>query len=204
MMVGTRGSTLEFLGPAFEAAVQQAVDALLPGLTTRLTNEIRQNGAEGSGDQPPTIHTWLERLASYKLEGDALNWWKAFKQARGGETYVATLSWKDFHDIFFLQYFPRLAGFVGTLRFFVRGYWSRPTVIRSHGRTEVSSTTVLLGLQVRKDTRTMPPLLHVTHVGNFIRARHVTQLLKLVSLVVRLGIWPGIRPCSPTINSIRL
>ncbi|GJW17609.1 putative reverse transcriptase domain-containing protein [Tanacetum coccineum] len=41
------------------------------------------------------------------------------------------------------------------------------TVIRSHGRTKVSSTTVLLGLQVRKDTRTMPPLLHVTHVGNF-------------------------------------
>ncbi|GJV06397.1 putative reverse transcriptase domain-containing protein [Tanacetum coccineum] len=47
------------------------------------------------------------RLASYKLEGDALNWWKAFKQAKGGETYVATLSWKDFRDIFFLQYFPR-------------------------------------------------------------------------------------------------
>ncbi|GKA27019.1 putative reverse transcriptase domain-containing protein, partial [Tanacetum coccineum] len=45
-------------------------------------------------------------LASYKLEGDALNWWKAFKQAKGGETYVATLSWKDFCDIFFLQYFP--------------------------------------------------------------------------------------------------
>ncbi|GKB06058.1 hypothetical protein Tco_0834291 [Tanacetum coccineum] len=32
------------------------------------------------------------RLASYKLEGDALNWWKTFKQAKGGETYVATLS----------------------------------------------------------------------------------------------------------------
>ncbi|GJZ69171.1 putative reverse transcriptase domain-containing protein, partial [Tanacetum coccineum] len=126
----------------------RAVDALLPGLTTRLTNEIRQNGAGGSGDQPPTIHTWLERfgkqkprsfssattpvdaenwiahiekifevlgcadefkarLASYKLEGDALNWWKAFKQAKRGETYVATLSWKDFRDIFFLQYFSR-------------------------------------------------------------------------------------------------
>ncbi|GJU76331.1 replication protein A 70 kDa DNA-binding subunit B [Tanacetum coccineum] len=53
------------------------------------------------------------RLASYKFEGDDLNWWKAFKQAKGGETYVATLSWKDFRDIFFLQYFPRLAGFVG-------------------------------------------------------------------------------------------
>ncbi|GKF77712.1 zinc finger, CCHC-type, retrotransposon gag domain protein, partial [Tanacetum coccineum] len=115
----------------FDAAVQRVVDALLPGLTTRLTNEIRQNGARGSGDQPPTIHTWLERfgkqkprsfssattpvdadefkarLASYKLEGDALNWWKDFKQAKGGDTYVATLSWKDFCDIFFLQYFPR-------------------------------------------------------------------------------------------------
>ncbi|GJR41533.1 putative reverse transcriptase domain-containing protein [Tanacetum coccineum] len=65
-------------------------------------------------------------------------------------------------------------------------------VIRRHGRTEVSSTTVLLGLQVKKDTQTMPPLLHVTHVENFIRARHVTRLLELVSLVVRQGIWPGI------------
>ncbi|GKB61861.1 zinc finger, CCHC-type, retrotransposon gag domain protein, partial [Tanacetum coccineum] len=106
------------------------------------------NGAGGSGDQPPTIQTWLERfgkqkprsfstattpvdaenwiahiekifkvlgcadefkarLASYKLEGNDLNWWKAFKQAKGGETYVATLSWKNFRDIFFLQYFPR-------------------------------------------------------------------------------------------------
>ncbi|GJT72807.1 zinc finger, CCHC-type, retrotransposon gag domain protein [Tanacetum coccineum] len=107
MMVDTRGSTPEFSGPAFEAAVQRAVDALLPGLTTRITNEIRQNGAGGSGDQPTTIHTWLERLASYKLEGDTLNWWKAFKQAKGGETYVATLSWKDFRDIFFLKYFIR-------------------------------------------------------------------------------------------------
>nr|GEZ22693.1 hypothetical protein [Tanacetum cinerariifolium] len=46
------------------------------------------------------------RLASYKLEGDALSWWKAFKQAKGGKAYVATLSWKDFCEIFFLQYFP--------------------------------------------------------------------------------------------------
>ncbi|GJZ90042.1 zinc finger, CCHC-type, retrotransposon gag domain protein, partial [Tanacetum coccineum] len=47
------------------------------------------------------------RLASYKLEGDALSWWEAFKQAKGSEEYVDTLSWKDFCDIFFLQYFPR-------------------------------------------------------------------------------------------------
>nr|GFC84317.1 hypothetical protein [Tanacetum cinerariifolium] len=37
----------------------------------------------------------------------------SFKQAKGGEVYVATLSWKDFREAFFLQYFPRLAGFVG-------------------------------------------------------------------------------------------
>ncbi|GJU52475.1 hypothetical protein Tco_1226189 [Tanacetum coccineum] len=65
-MVGTRGSTPEFLGPAFDAAVQRVVDALLPGLTTRLTNEIRQNGARGSGDQPPTIS--LDLLAPQPLQ----------------------------------------------------------------------------------------------------------------------------------------
>ncbi|GJZ21136.1 putative reverse transcriptase domain-containing protein [Tanacetum coccineum] len=127
---------------------QRAVNALLPGLTTQITNELRQNGAGGNGEQSPTIHTWLERfgkqkprsfssattlvdvenwiahieklfevlgcadkykarLASYKLEGNALNWWKAVKQAKGGETYVATLPWKDFRELFFLQYFPR-------------------------------------------------------------------------------------------------
>nr|GEW06606.1 zinc finger, CCHC-type, retrotransposon Gag domain protein [Tanacetum cinerariifolium] len=78
-MVNTRQSTPEFYGPAFDEVVQQAVNALLPGLTAQITNELRQN---------------------------------AFKQAKGGEAYVATLSWKDFREAFFLQYFPRLAGFV--------------------------------------------------------------------------------------------
>ncbi|GJV77466.1 integrase, catalytic region, zinc finger, CCHC-type containing protein [Tanacetum coccineum] len=66
MHPSTRGSTLKFSSPAFDAAVQRVVDALLPGLTTRLTNEIRQNGAGGSGNQPPTIHTWLERFGKQK------------------------------------------------------------------------------------------------------------------------------------------
>ncbi|GJU77922.1 putative reverse transcriptase domain-containing protein [Tanacetum coccineum] len=171
---------------------------------------------------------FMARLASYKLKGDALNWCKAFKQAKGGETHVATLSWKDFYDIFFLQYFPRseqqkyereycytiltiemensgelmntlLRWDSGTSEFtdvaqvanaarnieilrerssqnnkrnlnvtvFDRQLWIAmrgvmikkvmtvavmtgrvATVIRSHGRTKVSSTTVLLGLQV--------------------------------------------------------
>nr|GEU73981.1 retrotransposon protein, putative, Ty3-gypsy subclass [Tanacetum cinerariifolium] len=141
-MVNTRQYTPEFSGPAFDEVVQRAVNALLPGLTAQITNELRQNYAGSNGDQPPTIHTWLERfgkqktrsfssaisliahieklfevlgcanefkarLASYKFEGYALNWWKAFKQAMGGEAYVATLSWKDFREAFFLQYFLR-------------------------------------------------------------------------------------------------
>nr|GEX26122.1 zinc finger, CCHC-type, retrotransposon Gag domain protein [Tanacetum cinerariifolium] len=54
----------------------------------------------GCGDQ------FKARLATYKLEGDAQSWWRAYKQAKGGDAYVATLPWNDFRDIFFLQYFP--------------------------------------------------------------------------------------------------
>nr|GEX35522.1 zinc finger, CCHC-type, retrotransposon Gag domain protein [Tanacetum cinerariifolium] len=54
----------------------------------------------GCGDQ------FKARLATYKLEGDAHSWWRAYKQSKGCDAYVATLSWNDFRDIFFLQYFP--------------------------------------------------------------------------------------------------
>nr|GEU66985.1 putative reverse transcriptase domain-containing protein [Tanacetum cinerariifolium] len=54
----------------------------------------------GCGDQ------FKARLATYKLEGDAHSWWMAYKQAKRGDAYVATLSCNDFRDIFFLQYFP--------------------------------------------------------------------------------------------------
>ncbi|GJW37780.1 putative reverse transcriptase domain-containing protein, partial [Tanacetum coccineum] len=94
-MVSTSGSTPEFSGPAFEAVVQRAVDALLPGLTTRLTNEILD--AENWIAHIEKIFEVLgcadefkARLASYKLEGDALNWWKAFKQAKGGLSNKST------------------------------------------------------------------------------------------------------------------
>ncbi|GKA85740.1 putative reverse transcriptase domain-containing protein [Tanacetum coccineum] len=43
------------------------------------------------------------RLVTYKLEGDTHSWWRAYKQAKGGDAYVATLSWNDFCDIFFLH-----------------------------------------------------------------------------------------------------
>nr|GFA63491.1 hypothetical protein [Tanacetum cinerariifolium] len=53
----------------------------------------------GCGDQ------FKARLETYKLEGDAHSWWRAYKQSKGGDAYVATLSWNNFRDIFFLQYF---------------------------------------------------------------------------------------------------
>nr|GEY99073.1 hypothetical protein [Tanacetum cinerariifolium] len=49
-MVNTRQSTPEFSGPTFNEAVQRAVNALLPGLTAQITNELRQNDAGGNGD----------------------------------------------------------------------------------------------------------------------------------------------------------
>nr|GEW19366.1 hypothetical protein [Tanacetum cinerariifolium] len=117
-MVNTRQSTPEFLGLTFDEGVQRAVNALLPGLTAQITNELHQNGAGGNVDAENLIShieklfevlgcpdEFKARLASYKFEGDALSWWKAFNQAKGGEAYVATLSWMDFRKIFFLQYF---------------------------------------------------------------------------------------------------
>ncbi|PWA74218.1 zinc finger, CCHC-type, Retrotransposon gag domain protein [Artemisia annua] len=135
---------------AFNAAVAQAVEALMPELRARLFEEFRQeasgSGSGSSGGTPVTISGWLEkfgkqkprsfsstntpvdaenwiahiekifevldcgdefktRLASYKLEGDALNWWKAYKQAKGDE-FILTMTWADFRDVFFNQYFP--------------------------------------------------------------------------------------------------
>ncbi|XP_076949820.1 uncharacterized protein LOC143622604 [Bidens hawaiensis] len=45
------------------------------------------------------------RLATYKLEDDAQTWWEGHKQVKGGDTYVATLSWDDFCTLFYEKYF---------------------------------------------------------------------------------------------------
>nr|GEY36009.1 zinc finger, CCHC-type, retrotransposon Gag domain protein [Tanacetum cinerariifolium] len=36
------------------------------------------------------------RLAVYKFEGNALAWWKAYKQAKGGDAWLITVTWADF------------------------------------------------------------------------------------------------------------
>ncbi|GJY65820.1 retrotransposon protein, putative, ty3-gypsy subclass [Tanacetum coccineum] len=160
------GQGAYWMHPSTSLFVLEHVADLLPTLTARITDEIRQNKNNGNNinrrnarrvntggscndedAQPTDIHVWLERfqkqkpqtfssastpvkaenwiahiekifevlgcgdqfnarLATYKLEGNAHSWWRAYKQAKGCDAYVATLSWNDFRDIFFLQYFP--------------------------------------------------------------------------------------------------
>nr|GEY09734.1 hypothetical protein [Tanacetum cinerariifolium] len=47
------------------------------------------------------------RLAVYKFEGNALAWWKVYKQAKGGDAWLITVTWAEFKNLFFLQFFPR-------------------------------------------------------------------------------------------------
>nr|GEU57676.1 hypothetical protein [Tanacetum cinerariifolium] len=65
--------------------------------------------------------TFKTRLAVYKFEGNALAWWKAYKQAKGGDAWLERLK-KEYHSIRqtstetsteFMQRFLRLAGFLG-------------------------------------------------------------------------------------------
>nr|GFC26281.1 zinc finger, CCHC-type, retrotransposon Gag domain protein [Tanacetum cinerariifolium] len=36
-----------------------------------------------------------------------LAWWKAYKQAKGGDAWLITVTWAEFKKLFFLQFFPR-------------------------------------------------------------------------------------------------
>nr|GEX04985.1 hypothetical protein [Tanacetum cinerariifolium] len=156
----------------FSAAVQNALQTLLPQICAEIREEFRTSfGPSDAGGNPPpvTIHTWLERcnkqkphsfekatapvdaenlishmekifdvmgspvdaenlishmekifdvmgcedafknrLAVYKFEGNALAWWKAYKQAKGGDAWLITVTWADFKKLFFLQFFPRV------------------------------------------------------------------------------------------------
>nr|GEY24254.1 hypothetical protein [Tanacetum cinerariifolium] len=133
------------------AAVQNALQTLLPQIRAKIREEFRtSSGPSDSGENPPlvTIHTWLERfnkqkprsfkkatapvdaenwishmekifdvmgcddafktrLAVYKFKGNALAWWNAYKQAKGGDAWLITVTWAEFKKFFFLQFFPR-------------------------------------------------------------------------------------------------
>nr|GFC32746.1 hypothetical protein [Tanacetum cinerariifolium] len=55
--------------------------------------------------------TFKTRLAVYKFEGNALAWWKAYKQAKGGDAWLITTNTET--SIEFMLRFLRLAGFLG-------------------------------------------------------------------------------------------
>nr|GFD01280.1 zinc finger, CCHC-type, retrotransposon Gag domain protein [Tanacetum cinerariifolium] len=47
------------------------------------------------------------RLAAFKLEGDALSWWKAHMRTQvGGDAFADTCTWVAFREIFYNRFFP--------------------------------------------------------------------------------------------------
>nr|GFA55593.1 putative reverse transcriptase domain-containing protein [Tanacetum cinerariifolium] len=103
------------------AAVQNALQTLLPQIRAEIREEFRtSSGPSDSGGNPPPIShmekifdvmgcedAFTTRLAVYKFEGNALAWWKAYKQAKGGDAWLITVTWAEFKKLFFLQFFPR-------------------------------------------------------------------------------------------------
>nr|GFC25658.1 hypothetical protein [Tanacetum cinerariifolium] len=98
------------------AAVQNALQTLLPQIRAEIHEEFRT--------APVDAKNWIShmekifnvmgcedafktRLAVYKFKGDALAWWKAYKQAKGGDVWLITVTWAEFKKLFFLQFFPR-------------------------------------------------------------------------------------------------
>nr|GFC31243.1 hypothetical protein [Tanacetum cinerariifolium] len=105
------------------AAVQNALQTLLPQIHAEIREEFRTSS--GPSDAAPVdAENWIShmekifdvmgcedafktRLDVYKFEGNALAWWKAYKQAKGGDAWLVTVTWADFKKLFFLPFFPR-------------------------------------------------------------------------------------------------
>nr|GFC84462.1 zinc finger, CCHC-type, retrotransposon Gag domain protein [Tanacetum cinerariifolium] len=68
------------------AAVQNALQTLLPQIRAEIREEFcTDSGPSGSGGNPPL----------------------AYKQAKGGDVWLSTVTWAEFKKLFFLQFFPR-------------------------------------------------------------------------------------------------
>nr|GFB03944.1 hypothetical protein [Tanacetum cinerariifolium] len=124
------------------AAVQNALQTLLPQIRAEIREEFRTSSgpSDSVGNPPPATapvdaENWIShmekifdvmgcedafktRLAVYKFEGNALAWWKAYKQGKGGDERLK----REYHSIpqtdtetstEFMQRFLRLAGFLG-------------------------------------------------------------------------------------------
>nr|GFD00330.1 zinc finger, CCHC-type, retrotransposon Gag domain protein [Tanacetum cinerariifolium] len=104
----------------FEAMINPAVANALRNLTaalrTQITNDIK-NGAGPSEDWITHMEKLFQvlgcpdnfktRLTAFKLEGDALSWWKAHLRTQvRGDVFVDTCTWFAFREIFYNRYFP--------------------------------------------------------------------------------------------------
>nr|GFD25525.1 hypothetical protein [Tanacetum cinerariifolium] len=105
------------------AAVQNALQALLSQIHAEIREEFRDS-PRGRGeldishgevfDVMGCEDAFKTRLAVYKFEGNALAWWKAYKQAKGGDAWLITVTWTNTEtSTEFMQRFLRLAGFLG-------------------------------------------------------------------------------------------
>nr|GFA58028.1 hypothetical protein [Tanacetum cinerariifolium] len=114
-MVNTRTSA------DLSATVQNALQTLLPQIRVEIREEFRTSSgpSDFGGNSPPISHmekifdvmgcedAFKTRLVVYKFEYNALAWWKAYKQAKGGDVWLITVTWAEFKKLFFLQFFPR-------------------------------------------------------------------------------------------------
>ncbi|GJZ02710.1 hypothetical protein Tco_0520671 [Tanacetum coccineum] len=110
------GTTIELSYDAeLAAAVQAAVDAMLPHIREQVREEYR-TGAVTSGSNPPpvTIHTWLERFNKQKPRHPEClcidsrvtrrHLWKAYKTNAKEDMRVSfLLTWQLSKSLFYLQ-----------------------------------------------------------------------------------------------------
>nr|GFC23496.1 hypothetical protein [Tanacetum cinerariifolium] len=98
------------------ASVQNALQTLLPQIRAEIREEFRTTPVDAENwishmekifDVMGCEDAFKTRLAVYKFEGNALAWWKAYKQAKGGDAWLITVTWVEFKKLFFLQFFPR-------------------------------------------------------------------------------------------------
>ncbi|GJU03992.1 hypothetical protein Tco_1114330 [Tanacetum coccineum] len=112
----------ELLWAMITAAVANALPNLTAALRTQITNDIRNGvGASGGGGEDWITHmeklfqvlgcpdNFKTRLAAFKLEGDALSWWKGHLRTQYGSIYQ--LDRENSGE--YMERFTRLASFVG-------------------------------------------------------------------------------------------
>ncbi|GJV83367.1 zinc finger, CCHC-type, retrotransposon gag domain protein, partial [Tanacetum coccineum] len=123
------------------AAVANALPNLTAALRTQITNDIRNGIhvwierftklkplAFRSAVTPAEAEDWIThmeklfqvlgcpdnfktRLAAFKLEGDALSWWKAHLRTQvGGDAFADTCTWVAFREIFYNSWIERILG----------------------------------------------------------------------------------------------